>query len=121
MASLPHQRARGDQAHPETFDVALRMVLEDHLDEDTLVELAMQMNDAIDNHTGDEIAGVDVSGVLSPPTVVIGLDVVAASLTELHAVIAAVVSVIERECPISVVSSDQHVQRADPEPALACA
>jgi hypothetical protein len=119
MATLPHPRA--GQAHPATYDVTLSMVLEDQLDEEALVDLAVQMNEAIDEHTGDEIAGVEVSGVFSPPAVIIGLDVIASSLAELHGLVASVVSVVERECPIKLVSSDQHVERAEDPSALACA
>lgn len=116
MATLPHQRKRAAQAHPETYDVTLRMVLADtDLDPAAIEELAVQMNEAIDIHTGDQVAGVDVSGTYSPPAIEIGMDVVARSMGELHAQLAEVLFVIERECPVTIMVGDTHIERADVE------
>lgn len=101
------------KAPPETFDVTLRMVLEDPIDRAALEDLAVAINEVIDTHTGDEVGGASVSGGFAPPAIEVGLDIVARSMSELHEILASILAVIERECPVTVVMGDTHVERAE--------
>lgn len=115
------KRSSAPRAHAETYDVTLRMVFQDtSLQGHQFEDLAVQMDEALDAHTGDHIAGVDVSGSFSPPVIEIGLDIVASSMAELHAHLSDVLGVIERQCPVTIVV-DTHVERAGEQRELVCA
>jgi hypothetical protein len=113
MATADTQR-RATEAHPQTFDVTLRMAFEDtDLQPSTLEDLAVAVSEALDEHTGDEIVGVSVAGVFGPPALELGLDIMASSMSELQGVLSAVFAVIERECPLRFLAGDTHVERAE--------